>query len=129
MASQPEVRGTGIVLFAALMLMLAGIINVTEWFVALVSSTFYASNATYLFSDVRTWGWIQLLIGVVMLIACFAILGGQSWGRWLGVGIAIASVIGQLFFVNAAPWWTMVVIGIDIIAIYGLTRYGVDPFQ
>jgi hypothetical protein len=129
MASQPEVRGTGIVLFAALMLMLAGLINVTEGIVALVSSTFYAPNATYLFSDVRTWGWIQLLIGVVLLVACFAILGGQPWGRWLGVGIAIASVVGQLFFVNAAPWWTMVVIGIDIIVIYGLTRYGVDPFQ
>jgi hypothetical protein len=126
--AQRRYAGAGIVLFAALMLMLAGVINVAAWFVTRISSTFYPPNATVLFGDVRTWGWIQLLIGAVQLVACFAILSGQPWGRWLGIGIALLSVLGQLFFVNASPWWTLVVVGIDVISIYALTRYGVAPF-
>jgi hypothetical protein len=125
---QRQYAGQGIVLFAALMLLLAGVINVAAWFVTLISSTFYPPNGTYLFGDVRTWGWIQLLIGVVQLVACFAILSGQPWGRWLGIGIAMLSVLGQLFFVNASPIWTLTVSGIDIIILYGLARYGVAPF-
>src|SRR5262245_3801772 len=104
MATRVEDQGAGVVLFAALMLMLAGVINVTEWFVTLISSRFYPPDATYLFGDERTWGWIQLAIGLVQLAACFAIFAGRQWGRWLGIGIAILSVLGQMFFVNAAPW-------------------------
>ena len=129
MATRTEDPGAGVVLFAALMLMLAGVINVCEWFVTLISSNFYPPNATYLFADGRTWGWIQLLIGLVQLAACYGIFTGKQWGRWLGLGFAVLSVLGQLFFVNAAPWWALIVIGIDVISIYGLTRYGVRAFE
>jgi hypothetical protein len=128
-ARPAEDQGAGIVLFAALMLMLAGLIGVAEWIVALASSLFYTQNATYVFSDVRTWGWIQLVIGLAQLAAAFAIFGGRQWGRWLGIGVAILSVLGQLFFSNAQPWWALIVIAIDIITIYALARYGVAAFE
>jgi hypothetical protein len=129
MRTQPRIPGTGVVFFTACILVLAGIINVWEWFVALVNSKFYTENATFVFADLRTWGWIQLLVGLVQLLAFFAILNAQPWGRWLGIAIAGVSVLAQLFFVNASPWVTLVVIAIDLIIIYALARYGVEPFE
>jgi hypothetical protein len=111
------------------MLLLAGFVHVTEWIIALARATFYVPDATQVFGDLRTWGWIQLLVGLVQFTASVAIFAAQQWGRWLGVGIAVLSVLAQLFFVNAAPWWAMVVIGIDILIIYALTRYGVGAFE
>lgn len=127
MASRPGAQGEGIVHFAAWMFGLAGLIGVTEWWIALIRSSFYAMNGVYLFADVRTWGWIQLGIGLIQLVACYAVFSAQPWGRWLGIGIAIVSVLAQLSFVNAAPLWAVVVIGIDIMIIYALARYGVEP--
>jgi len=129
MTSRPGSRGEGIVVFAAFLLLLAGFIHVTEWIIALASANFYAPNAIEVFGDLRTWGWIQLLVGLLQFTASFAIFAAKQWGRWLGVGIAALSVLSQLFFVNAAPWWAIVVIGIDIIIIYALTRYGVVAFE
>jgi hypothetical protein len=114
-------------MFAAYMLVLASLAHLAQWIIALFRSTFYVPSATYLFGDVRTWGWIQLAIGLVMVAAAVGILDVQEWGRWLGIGIAIVSVLAQLFFVNASPWQAVVVIGIDIVIIYALTRYGVEP--
>lgn len=127
MTARPEAHGASIVLFAVTMLALASIINVTEWILALLRATFYVPNATFPVADVRTWGWIQLVIGLGQLAAWLAIYTARPWGRWLGIGIAMVSVLGQLFFVNAQPWWALVVIGIDLIVIYALTRYGVEP--
>jgi hypothetical protein len=114
--------------FAACMLGLAGTINIAEWITALTTSTFYQPSAAYVTGDVHTWGWIQLVIGIIQLVAFFAIIAARPWGRWLGIGVAMLSVLGQLLFANAQPWWALTVVGIDIISIYALTRYGVEPF-
>src|SRR5262249_47298373 len=98
-ASRPGPQGAGVVRFGAWMFALAGIISITEWWVAFVRSSFYEVNGVYLFSDVRTWGWIQFVIGLIQLVACYAIFSVQPWGRWLGIAIAIVSVLAQLFFV------------------------------
>jgi hypothetical protein len=111
------------------MLILASLSHLVEWIIAMFHSTFYAPNAVYLFSDVRTWGWIQLGICLIQFIAAVGIMDVQQWARWLGIGISIVSVLAQLFFVNASPWQAIIVIGIDIIIIYALTRYGVDPME
>jgi hypothetical protein len=129
MDMQPGMRGDVPLLFAACMLVLAGCINIMEWVIALANPSFYPPNATYVVSDARTWGWLQLFVGLVQFIAFLAIITARPWGRWLGIGIAMLSVLAQFFFVNAAPWWTLVVIGSDIIIMYALTRYGVQPFQ
>jgi hypothetical protein len=129
METQPEIRGAVPSLFAACMLALAAFINVAEWVTAIATSNFYPAHATYVVGDVHTWGWIQFVIGILQFVAFFAIIGARLWGRWLGIGIALLSVLAQLFFVNASPWWTVVVIGIDILVIYALARYGIEPFE
>jgi hypothetical protein len=117
-------HGHGWVVFAALMLFLAGVFNVIDGLVALADSKFYVAGAVYVWSDLRTWGWIVLALGVVELLAGGAILRGRGWGRWFGIGAASLNAIGQMVFIPAYPWWSLLIIALDILVIYGLAAYG-----
>jgi hypothetical protein len=123
-ATLARARGHGWVVFAALMIALAGVFNVIAGLVALADSRFYAAGAVYVWSDLHTWGWIVLALGVVELFAGGAILRGRAWGRWFGILAASLNAIGQMVFIPAYPWWSLLIIAIDILVIYGLAAYG-----
>jgi len=106
------------------MLFLAGVFNVIAGLVALADSRFYAAGAVYVWSDLHTWGWIVLALGVVELLAGGAILRGRTWGRWFGISAAGLNAIGQMVFIPAYPWWSLLIIAIDVLVIYRLATYG-----
>src|SRR5205823_10378754 len=74
-----EARGAGWLGFAAIMLGIAGIWNIIDGALALGSSKIYGVNTTYVFSDLRTWGWIVLLLGALQAFAAFAIFSGSEF--------------------------------------------------
>jgi hypothetical protein len=106
------------------MIALAGVFNVIAGLVALTDSRFYVAGALFVWSDLRTWGWIVLALGVVELVAAGAILRGRAWGRWFGIIAASLNAIGQMVFIPAYPWWSLLIIALDILVIYGLATYG-----
>ena len=120
-------KGTGWLVFAATMLGIVGIFNVIDGIVALSKSKFYAVNAVYVFSDLRTWGWIVLAIGVVEILAAFAILGRAQWARWFGIVAASLGAIGQFAFMQSYPFWSIAIVAACIFAVYGLAVYGGAP--
>src|SRR5205085_10651971 len=87
-ATSARPRGHRWVVFAALMLFMAGVFNIIDGLVALADSTFYVAGAAYVWSHLRTWGWIVLALGVVEFLAGSAILRGRGWSRWFGIGVA-----------------------------------------
>ena len=115
--------GVGWVMFAAVMLGLAGIWNFLDGILAIGSSRVYAGHQTFVFSDLKTWGWIITVLGALQLLAAFSIMAGNAFGRWFGIGAASLNAIGQLFFVPAYPWWSISMFTIDILIIYGLVAY------
>jgi len=117
-------RASGWIGFAAITLGLAGGWNVFDGILAISRSKVYAANATYVFSDLRTWGWIVLVVGVLEVLAAFALLGGSSMARWFGIGVAGLNSIVQLMFIPAAPFWAIAVFTLDMLVIYGLAVYG-----
>ncbi|HKO24389.1 MAG TPA: hypothetical protein VJY65_06560 [Chloroflexota bacterium] len=123
-ATPARPRGHGWVVFATLMLFMAGVFNAIAGLVALAASKFYVAGAMFVWSDLRTWGWIVLALGVVELLAGGAILRGRRWGRWFGIGVASLNAIGQMVFIPAYPWWSLLIIALDILVIYGLATYG-----
>ena len=120
----PRDRGVGWITFAALMLGFAGTLSLIDGIVALAKSKFYVGDAVYVFGDVRTWGWILLIVGVLQLLAAFAVFSGSGMARWFGVGVAALNGIAQLMFMPAYPWWAMAVFAIDVLIIYALVAYG-----
>ena len=116
--------GAGWIVFAGVMLALAGVINVIDGIVALSKSSFYVTNATYVFSDLKTWGWIALILGILQLLAAFGIASGNQLARWFGIFAAGLNAIAQLMFVPAYPFWALAIFAIDIFIIYALAVYG-----
>jgi len=119
-----EERGAGWLIFASTMLGLAGIMSVLDGIVALSKSKFYVANATYMFSDLRTWGWIVLILGALLIVAAGGILAGSQFGRWFGIIAAGLSAISQFAFMQAYPFWTLLIFTCDLLVIYGLATYG-----
>jgi hypothetical protein len=117
-------RGTGWVGFAAIVLGLVGVFSFIDGILAVSSSKVFTANATYVFSDLHTWGWIVMILGALAVCASFAVLTGSELARWFGITIASLNAIGQLMFVHANPWWAVCIFAVDILVIYGLAMYG-----
>jgi hypothetical protein len=119
-----EEKGFGWLLFAATMLGLAGVLSVIDGIVALSKSSFYVANAHYLFSDLRTWGWLTLLVGVLLIIAAMGVFSGSGFARWFGIFMAGLSALNVFAFSQAYPFWALIVFTLDVLVIYALAVYG-----
>jgi hypothetical protein len=117
-------EGAGWLLFAGIMVMIAGILNIIWGIAAIDKSKFFTANATYILSSLNTWGWIVLVIGVLEIIAAFSIWAGGQYGRWFGIMAAGANSIAALMTIPAYPFWGLCLFGIDLLIIYGLAAYG-----
>jgi hypothetical protein len=118
-----EIEGQGWVTFAGIMIVLVGILNVIYGIAAIDKSTFFVQDAKYVFADLRSWGWILLIVGVVQLFAAFGIWARRGWARWLGIISASANALIQLLFISSYPLAALALFAIDIMVIYGLASY------
>jgi hypothetical protein len=116
--------GVGWVMFAAILLGLAGIWNSIDGILAISSSRVFVGDETFVFSDLNTWGWIVLILGILQVIAAMTLLAGSEFARWFGIGAAGLNAIGQLLFVPVYPWWAIAMFALDVLIIYALAVYG-----
>jgi hypothetical protein len=118
-----DVAGSGWLTFAATLLGLAGTFNIIDGIVGLSKSKFFTANATYVFSDLRTWSWIILFLGILQLLAAFSLFGGSEWARWFGIATASLNAIGQLLASPGYPLWSLTMFAVDIFIIYARAVY------
>ncbi|HTX69616.1 MAG TPA: hypothetical protein VMH50_10785 [Thermoleophilia bacterium] len=118
-------RGAGWQTFSGLVLALGGIFAVIDGLMAVYKSTFFVGSAVFVFSDLKTWGWITFALGVLAFAAGIAVFSGREWARWTGIGIAGLAAVGQLLTAQAYPLWSLMLMGIFVLAGYGLAVYGV----
>jgi hypothetical protein len=117
-------RGYGLVLFAAILLLVIGCFNLIYGIAAVAQSHVFVANAHYVFGDLRSWGWITLILGVLQLLAAAGVLAGSQAARWFAVAVIALNTIDQMFFIPAYPFWSLLIIAMDVIALYGLCAYG-----
>jgi hypothetical protein len=117
-------HGQGLVTFAGVMLMIAGVLNTLYGIAAIDKANVFVHNARYVFLDLQSWGWFVLALGVLQVLAALAIWRGVSWGRWFGVGCASANAILQVMWLPSYPILALTILPLDIVAIYGLLAYG-----
>jgi hypothetical protein len=122
-----EEEGAGWLFFAATMLGLAGLFSTVDGIVALSKSTFYVADARYVFSDLHTWGWIVLLVGIIEICASFAILVRSQWARWFGIAVASLGALAQFAFMQSYPFWSLTALTLCILTVYGLAAHGGRP--
>ncbi|PRZ03255.1 hypothetical protein BCE75_11468 [Isoptericola sp. CG 20/1183] len=116
---------TGFIVFAAVMMMLAGSFQAVAGLVGIFQDDFYVTTSNYLLRlDTTTWGWIHLLLGVLVLLVGFAVLSGRTWGRVVGIGLASLSALANFIFIPYYPVWSLVVIAVDVFVIWALAAHG-----
>ena len=116
--------GGGWILFAGIMLMLVGVLNVIWGIAAISDSSFFINDTKYILSNLNTWGWVTLILGVVQIVAAYSVWNGIPFGRWFGIAVAGLSSIGALMSIPAYPFWSLAIFALDIMVIYGLAAYG-----
>jgi hypothetical protein len=119
-----EGRGAGMVLFASILLLIIGFFNMIYGIAAIANSHVFTANAHYVIGDLRAWGWITLILSVLQLVAAGGILAGSQLARWFAVAVVALNAIDMMFFIPAYPFWALVIIAVDVVALWGLCAYG-----
>jgi hypothetical protein len=122
-----EVSGwaTGGIIFAATMLTIIGVFQTIAGFVAIVDDEFYVVAQNYTFDiDTSAWGWIHLLIGIGLLATAWGLFNRSVWAGVTAIMLATLSAVANFFFIPYYPFWSIVVIALDVWVIWALTRPG-----
>jgi hypothetical protein len=117
-------EGYGMIVFAAVLLGVVGLFNVIDGIAAIARSHVFVGNAHYVVGDLRAWGWVALILGVLQALASIGVLNGNQAARWFGVAVTGLNAIGQMFFIPAYPFWSLIIIAVDVVALWGLCAYG-----
>jgi hypothetical protein len=118
---------TGMLGFAVIILATFGFFNVIDGILAIFQSHVFVGDAHYVIGDLRAWGWVILIFGVLQTAAAVAIYDGRSWGRWFGIVVIALNLLAQLMFLPSYPFWAMIAVAVDVIALYALCVYGGRP--
>ncbi|MGH3272779.1 MAG: DUF7144 family membrane protein [Streptosporangiaceae bacterium] len=112
---------TGFTVLAGMLMILGGLWGFFEGLVAIVHQSFYVSQPNYTFQfNVHGWGWIHLILGVVVVAAGVCVLLGQTWAKLLGIGLAVFSAIANFLFIPFYPIWSIILIAMDVVIIWAL---------
>jgi uncharacterized membrane protein (DUF2068 family) len=106
------------------LLVILGCFNLIYGIAAIANSHVFTANAHYVVGSLRAWGWITLIIGVLQLLAAAGVLTGNQWARWFAVAVLGPNAVDQMFFIPAYPFWSLMIIAVDVVALYELCAYG-----
>jgi hypothetical protein len=117
-------QGFGMVVFASVLMLVISFFNMLYGIAAIANSHVFVANAHYVIGDLRAWGWVTLIIAVLQLFAAGGVLMGNQLARWFAVAVIGISAIEMMFFLPAYPFWALVIIAADVVALWGLCVYG-----
>ncbi len=113
--------------FAAVMLIVMGVMDIVQGLVALFNDTFYVVGEEWILEfNVTTWGWIHLILGVVLLLSGIFIFSGNVAARTVGVIVAGLVAIANFAWLPYQPVWSIILIAISVSVIWALTAHGRD---
>jgi hypothetical protein len=118
-------RGAGRVLFAALLLVFAGTVNIIYGIGALDDANVFVGDTRLIFDNLNTLGWVLIILGVIQLTGGISLMGGAAYGRFVGLTAASLGAIGALLSIGGEhPWWSLGVFAICVYVIHGIIVYG-----
>jgi hypothetical protein len=115
----------GFILFAAIMMIMTGFFQLLAGLVAIFENEFYVATREYLFQlDATTWGWIHLLIGLLVAFAGWSLMSGRTWARAVAITLAVLSAIANFLFIPYYPFWSLLIIALDVFVIWAIVAHG-----
>jgi hypothetical protein len=125
---EPAVSGwaVGGITFAACILVMLGCFQVLAGIAAIANDSFFVVAPNYTYDlDVTAWGWIHLLLGILLVIVGYGLFAARAWAGVAAIVLAMLSAIENFFFIPYYPWWSLLIIALNVWVIWALTRPGV----
>ena len=114
-------------MFAAIMLLLVGTLNIIYGIGALDSANIFVNDTRYILTNLNTLGWVLIILGVIQLTGGFSLMAGSTYGRVIGIIAGSLGAFGALLAIGGAyPWWNLAVFALCVYVVYGLIVYGED---
>jgi hypothetical protein len=118
-------RGAGRVGFAAVLLLIAGTLNIIYGIGALDDANIYANDTRYILTNLNTLGWVLIILGVFQLTGGLSLMAGRTYGRVIGLTAASLGAIGALLSIGGQdPWWSLGIFALCVYVIHGIFVYG-----
>jgi hypothetical protein len=119
------VRGAGRVVFAAILLLMLGTINIIYGIGALDDANVFVNDRRYILTNLNTLGWVLIILGVIQLTGGFSLMAGNVYGRVIGIVGGSLGAIGALLSIGGAyPWWSLAVFALCIYVVHGIIVFG-----
>jgi hypothetical protein len=123
-------RGAGRVLFAAILLLIVGTINIMYGIGALDDAHIFVNDQRFILDDLNTLGWVLIILGVIQLTGGLSLMGGSTYGRVIGIVAGSLGAIGALLSIGGRyPWWSLGVFVLCIYVVNGIFVYGDDEVE
>ena len=118
---EPSTPVSGLVKFAGVMLIISGLWGVVTGISGILADKIFVTTPQYVYYfDVTAWGWVHLILGLLVAGAGFGVLKGAAWARILGVALASASLLVNFAFIPYYPIWSILIIALDVLIIWQL---------
>jgi hypothetical protein len=120
-------RGGARVAFAAVLLLIAGTLNVIYGIGALDDANIFVNDKRFIFTNLNTMGWVLIIVGIIQFTGGFSLMAGNTYGRVIGVaGAGLGAIAALLSIGGAYPWWSLGIFALCIWILYGILVYGED---
>lgn len=120
-------RAVGAIVFATVMLVVGGVLQMAQGLIAIVDDGYFAIGEDYLFAfDQTAWGWIHLVLGLLLATAGLTLLRGSTWARGVAVAVAGLSIVTNFVWLPISPLWSLTTIAMSLAVIWAVTSHGHD---
>ena len=120
-------RGAGRVVFAGILLILVGTINIIYGIGALDDANIFVNDTRFILDNLNTLGWVLIILGVIQLTAGFSLIAGNTYGRVIGIIAGTFGALGALLSIGGNnPWWSLCVFALCLYIVHGLMVFGQD---
>ena len=120
-------RGAGRATFAAILLLIAGTLNIIYGIGALDSANIFTSETRYILTNLNTLGWVMIVLGVLQLTGGFSLIAGNTYGRVIGIIAGSLGAINALLSIGGQnPWWSLAIFFLCVWVVYGILVLGDD---
>jgi len=117
-------KGTGRAIFVAILLLIAGTLNII-YGIGAASNAHFFDHTQFVFASLHTWGWITIIVGIIQLTGGFSLFGGGGYGRFIGIFAAALGALESLLSIGGThPWWSLAIFALCIYILHGLIVYG-----
>ena len=123
----PSASAIGAAMFAGSIMIMIGVFGALSGLAGILRDDFYVAAPHDLYKfDTTAWGWVHLIVGIVVVFAGYGIFSGAVWARTVGVIMAMISAITTFMFIPYYPFWSILIIALDVWVIWALAFRGED---